>query len=90
MTRVILHIDLNQFFVTCARILDPSLNNKVLAIGSDGRSGIVSTCSYEARKYGIHSGMPMFYAKQLCKDLIIKEIDFDYVHLMSNEFMYHV
>ncbi len=90
MSKVILHIDLNQFFVTCARILDPSLNNKVLAIGSDGRSGIVSTCSYEARKYGIHSGMPMFYAKQLYKDLIIKEIDFDYIHLMSNEFMHHV
>ena len=90
MSKVILHIDLNQFFVTCARILDPSLENKPLAIGSDGRSGIVSTCSYEARKYGIHSGMPMFYAKQLCKDLIIREIDFNYVHLMSNEFMHHV
>ncbi len=90
MSRVILHIDLNQFFVTCARILDPSLNNKALAIGSDGRSGIVSTCSYEARKYGIHSGMPMFYAKQLCRNLIIKEIDFNYIHLMSNEFFHYV
>ncbi len=90
MSKVILHIDLNQFFVTCARILDPTLNNVPLAIGADGRGGIVSTCSYEARKYGIHSGMPMFYAKQLCKDLIIKEVDFNFIDLLSNEFIHHV
>ncbi len=90
MSKVILHIDLNQFFVTCARILDPSLNNLPLAIGVDGRGGIVSTCSYEARKFGIHSGMPMFYAKQLCKDLIIKDVDFNFINLLSNEFIYRV
>ena len=90
MSNVILHIDLNQFFVTCARILDPSLNSLPLAIGSEGRAGIVSTCSYEARKFGIHSGMPMFFATKLCKDLIIRDVDFNYIDLMSKEFIQFV
>ena len=87
MSKIILHIDLNQFFVRCEEIKNPSLIGKPVAVGGDGRRGIVSTCSYKAREYGIHSGMPMFKAKMLCKDLIITGVAFEYYELMSKEFI---
>ena len=87
MARIILHIDLNQFFVRCEEIKNPSLIGKPVAVGGDGRKGIVSTCSYEARKYGIHSGMPTFQAKMLCKNLIILPGDYKFYELMSKEFI---
>jgi len=90
MKRIILHIDLNAFFARCEEIKDPSLVNKPVAIGGDGRAGIVSTCSYKAREYKIHSGMPMFQAKMLCKDLIVIPCDFKYYELMSKEFIYYI
>ena len=90
MSKVIVHIDLNMFFVRCEEIKDPSLKGKAVAVGHDGRSGIVSTCSYEARKYGVHSGQPMFQAKKLCPHLIIKPVDFNYYHKMSKKFFDYV
>ncbi len=87
MSKVIVHIDLNAFFVRCEEIKDPSLINKPVAVGHDGRAGIVSTCSYEARKYGIRSGMPMSKAKLLCPNLIIKPVDFSFYHTKSHEFV---
>ncbi len=90
MSKIILHIDLNAFFARAEEIKDPFLIGKPVAIGNDGRSGIVSTCSYKAREYGIHSGMPMFQAKMLCKNLIIKPCDFKFYELLSKEFIHHV
>ena len=87
MARIILHIDLNQFFVRCEEIKNPYLIGKPVAVGGDGRKGIVSTCSYEARKYGIHSGMPTFQAKMLCKNIIILPGDYKFYELMSKEFI---
>lgn len=87
MSRIILHIDLNQFFVRCEEIKNPSLIGKPVMVGGDGRGGIVSTCSYKAREYGISSGMPTFQAKMLCKNLIILPCDFKYYNLMSKEFI---
>ena len=81
------HIDLNAFFARCEEIRDPSLENKPVAIGHDGRGGIVSTCSYKAREYGVSSAMPMFKAKQLCPNLIIKPVDFHFYGAMSDRFM---
>ena len=89
MAKIILHIDLNKFFVRCEELKDNSLIGKPVAVGGDGRRGIVSTCSYEARKYGIHSGMPMFQAKMLSKELIVKECDFKFYELMSKEFFHN-
>ena len=86
-SKVICHIDLNAFFVRCEELKDRSLIGKPVAIGHEGRAGIVSTSSYEARKYGVRSGMPMFKAKQLCPHLIIKPVDFHYYHKKSNEFI---
>ena len=87
MSKVIVHIDLNAFFARCEEIRDPSLENKPVAIGHDGRGGIVSTCSYKAREYGVHSAMPMFQAKKLCPHLIIKPVDFHYYGMLSDQFM---
>ncbi len=90
MSKIILHIDLNAFFARAEEIKDPFLIGKPVAIGNDGRSGIVSTCSYKAREYGIHSGMPMFQAKMLCKNLIIRPCDFKFYELLSKEFIHHI
>ena len=86
MSKVIVHIDLNAFFARCEEIKDPSLENKPVAIGHDGRGGIVSTCSYAARKYGVSSAMPMFKARQLCPNLIIIPGDYHYYSAMSKKF----
>ncbi len=90
MSKIILHIDLNTFFVRCEEIKNPSLIGKPVAIGAEGRAGIVSTCSYETRKYGVSSGMPMFQAKALCNDLIILPPDFNFIELLSKEFISHI
>ncbi|MCR5184970.1 MAG: DNA polymerase IV [Bacilli bacterium] len=86
MSKVIVHIDLNAFFVRAEEIKEPSLENKPVAIGKEGRGGIVSTCSYEARKFGVHSGMPMFQAKQLCPNLIVLPGDYRFYRALSRTF----
>ena len=86
MSKIILHIDLNAFFVTCEIIKNPTLKGKPVIIGHLGRAGIVSTCSYEARKQGVSSGMPTFKAVQLCKNAIILPVDYNYYQTKSHEF----
>ena len=85
-SKVIVHIDLNAFFARCEELKDPSLEGKPVAVGHDGRGGIVSTCSYAARKYGVSSAMPMFKAKQLCPRLIVKPVDYHFYSSMSKTF----
>ncbi|MCQ2742151.1 MAG: DNA polymerase IV [Bacilli bacterium] len=86
MSKIIAHIDLDAFFATCEEIRDPSLIGKPVLIGHTGRSGIVSTCSYAARKYGCHSGQPMFQALQKCPQAIVIRGDRDYYSMMSHSF----
>ena len=85
-SKVIVHIDLNAFFARCEEIKNPSLEGKPVAIGHDGRGGIVSTCSYAARKYGVSSAMPMFKAKKLCPHLIVLPVDYHFYSMMSKTF----
>jgi DNA polymerase-4 len=69
--RSIVHMDLDTFFVSCERLLDSRLNGKPVLIGGTSDRGVVAACSYEARKFGVHSAMPMRMAKQLCPEAII-------------------
>lgn len=64
--RTILHMDLDSFFVSVERIKDPSLNGKPVIIGAVDKRGVVTSASYEARKFGVHSAMPGFEAHRLC------------------------
>ena len=86
MSKIILHIDLNAFFVRCEEIKNPSLEGKPVIIGRTGRGGIVSTCSYVARKYGVHSGQPTYEALMKCKDAIVLDGDYHYYEEKSHEF----
>ncbi len=90
MARVIVHIDLNAFFVRCEEIRDPTLENKAVAIGHVGRAGIVSTCSYEARKFGVRSGMPMNKAIKLCPNLLVIHPDYHFYSMMSHRFRNYI
>jgi DNA polymerase-4 len=64
-------MDLDTFFVSCERLIDSRLNGKPVLIGGISDRGVVASCSYEARKYGVHSAMPMKMAKQLCPEAIV-------------------
>lgn len=64
-------MDLDTFFVSCERLLDSRLNGKPVLIGGTSDRGVVASCSYEARLFGIHSAMPMRMAKQLCPEAIV-------------------
>jgi DNA polymerase-4 len=69
--RSIVHMDLDTFFVSCERLIDSRLVGKPVLIGGTSDRGVVASCSYEARKYGVHSAMPMRMAKLLCPEAIV-------------------
>lgn len=71
MRRVIMHMDLDTFFVSCERLLDNRLVGKPVLIGGITDRGVVAACSYEARQFGVHSAMPMKLARELCPEAII-------------------
>jgi DNA polymerase-4 len=70
MNKTILHLDLDTFFVSVERLLDSRLRNKPILVGGLSDRGVVAACSYETRGYGVHSGMPMKMARELCPEAI--------------------
>lgn len=71
MDKTILHLDLDTFFVSVERLLDSRLQHKPLLVGGISDRGVVAACSYETRGFGIHSGMPMKMAKELCPEATV-------------------
>ncbi len=71
MERNIIHLDLDAFFVAVECKKNPKLKGKPLIIGGSSRRGVVAACSYETRRFGVHSAMPMYLALQLCPDAIV-------------------
>jgi DNA polymerase-4 len=68
---MVAHFDLDTFFVSVECINDPTLKGKPLIVGGSRERGVVAACSYEARKYGIHSAMPMNKAMKLCPTALV-------------------
>lgn len=77
--KVILHVDMNSFYASVEMAYDPKLKGKALAIAGnvEERRGIIITCNYEARKFGVKTTMPLWEAKKLCPQLIVMKPNFE-------------
>jgi DNA polymerase-4 len=86
--RSILHLDLDTFFVSVERLKNSKLIGRPVIIGGMSDRGVVSSCSYEARKYGVNSAMPMKMARNMCPDAIIIRGDMEsytrYSHMVTD------
>lgn len=71
MNKTILHLDLDTFFVSVERLLDRKLEHRPILVGGVGNRGVVAACSYETRGFGVHSGMPMKMARELCPEAFV-------------------
>lgn len=83
-SRHITHLDLDTFFVSVERLINPKLIGKPVLVGGSGDRGVVASCSYEARKFGIHAAMPMYTAKRLCSHAIVVKGDYEAYSKYSN------
>ena len=75
--RKIVHVDMDAFFAQIEQRDNPGYKNKPLIVGGPANRGVVSTASYEARKYGLHSGMPLYKARKLCPEGIYVPVDME-------------
>lgn len=86
-SRIVFHVDLDAFFASCEELRRPELRGRALVVGGDPRNGegrgIVTTANYEARKFGLRSGMPVSRAWRLCPEAVFVRPDFDYYSGMA-------
>ncbi len=88
--KAIFHVDINSFFSSCEEIRDPSLKGKSHAVimtdqnNNNITKGVVATCSYEAKKLGIQSAMPLYKALELCPNLILHAVDKKFYNKISD------
>jgi len=82
--RHIVHLDLDTFFVSVERLINSSLNGRPVLVGGTSDRAVVSSCSYEARGFGVHAGMPMKLARQLCGDAVVLRGDMEMYSRYSN------
>jgi DNA polymerase-4 len=75
--RHIAHFDLDAFYVSVEQLRNPKLNGKPVIVGGSSERGVVTSCSYEARKYGVHSAMPMRHALRLCSHAVVVKGDYE-------------
>lgn len=85
--RKILHIDMDAFFAQIEQRENPEFRGLPIAVGGDYERGVISTASYEARRFGVHSAMSTQKAKELCRDLIIIEPHFKIYKQVSSQIM---
>jgi DNA polymerase IV (DinB-like DNA polymerase) len=82
MQRIIMLIDMDAFYTSCEEVRNPSLKGKPVVVGADPKEGmgrgVIATCNYEARKYGLHSAMPISIAYRKCPSCIFLPVDMDY------------
>ena len=89
--RIVLHVDMDSFFASVEVREKPELKGLPVVVGSDPKGGsgrgVVSTCSYEARKYGIHSAMPISQAYRLCPNAVFLPVNMKLYARVSEEAM---
>ncbi|HSF50111.1 MAG TPA: DNA polymerase IV, partial [Nitrososphaeraceae archaeon] len=91
--KAIFHVDINSFFSSCEEIRNPSLKGKPHAVimtdqnNSNITKGVVATCSYEAKKLGVQSAMPLYKALELCPNLILNAVDKKFYSKISHTVM---
>ncbi len=90
MTQWVLHVDMDQFLASVEQLRHPELRGKPVVVGGDGdpaKRGVVSTASYEAREFGVHSGLPLRTAAKRCPDCVFLPVDADAYNEVSERVM---
>jgi len=87
MERVVLHIDMDAFYASVEQLDHPELRGKPVIVGGSSNRGVVSAASYEARKFGVRSAMPIFQAKKRCADGIFVPVRMSRYKQMSDQVM---
>jgi len=88
--KYLLHVDMNSFFASCHIAQDPKLRGKPVVVSGTSRRSVILTASYEARKFGINSAMPMYLAYRKCDHLIVVEPDYDLYKKYSEYFFNYI